>query len=202
MRRRSLRQFLIAAGQSLRRRLAFDSHGPRFVLGANIAALNFQPTLIIDADKNPGARHVGRIIDRKALVDRGDRLFEFAKAPIDLFGEFLHAFIFVRERPVFGKNRVVTRLLLFCQRRLCCRQTPQACRMPVGEIDREFAPFPTLGANTVGLLGQLFARQPIQQRRVLKPAAGVAGKEIAQNSPARRPHRPRRRRRQRGDPRS
>ena len=153
----------------------------RFILRPHVAALDFHPPGIIDADEDAGAGDVGRVIDRRTLVAGRDLLFEFGHPLVDLLGQLVGAFVFVGETAIFGKRCVIARLLFLADRRIVCRQSPQPIAVAVREVDCDFGPFPTLGADFLHRGVEFFAGEAIEQRHVLQPAAVVVHEKIAQN---------------------
>ena len=56
--------------------------------------------------------------------------------------------------------------------------------MAVGEVGRDLDPLPALGADGLGLPLQLLGDEPVEQGRVLQPAAVVGLEEVAQDDAA------------------
>ena len=56
--------------------------------------------------------------------------------------------------------------------------------MAVGEIERDLDPFPALGAQRFGFGGELLGDQPVEQRRILQPAAIVLLEQVAHDDAA------------------
>ena len=68
-------------------------------------------------------------------------------------------------------------------------QAAQAGGVAIGEVGSDRDPFPALGAQRFGLGLKLLDHQPIEQRRVLQPAAIVMLEQVAHDRRRRRPHR-------------
>ena len=86
--------------------------GGRLVLRTHKPALDLQCAGMVDADENSGAGDVGRIIDRGTLVEGRDLLLEFGEPLVDLLGQIVSAFVFLRERIILRERGFVTCLLL------------------------------------------------------------------------------------------
>ena len=84
----------------------------RFVFGTNIAAFNVEASICADADENASQRLVSGVIRNGARLNRGDRLFDFAKSLIDLIGQFVCVGVFGFEVFLFAHQSVEARLLI------------------------------------------------------------------------------------------
>jgi hypothetical protein len=100
-----------ALDDGLARRSRFDrrcrfvsvlDHDRGFVLWTDVAAIDCKHAFGIDADENAGNGDLGRIVADGTSVKRLYSRFQLAEALIDLVGQLVGAFVFLREPIVFG----------------------------------------------------------------------------------------------------
>lgn len=56
--------------------------------------------------------------------------------------------------------------------------------MAVGEADIDADPFPALGGDRLGRGGELVGHQPVEQGRILEPAAVIGLEQVARDDAA------------------
>ena len=98
---------------------------------------------------------------------------------VDLLGQILGVGVLVLEPIVLLPQSVPRRLLVGRHRHRVAPQLPQPEMVAVGEVGRDLDPLPPLGGHGLRLVAELLGRQPLQQRRVLQPAAVVALEQVA-----------------------
>jgi hypothetical protein len=78
------------------------------------------------------------------------------------------------------------RAFLVGHRRRITGQTPQTVAIAIGQVGRDLDPLPAFGRECLGLSLKLIGDQPVEEGRVLEPAAVITLEEIAQDDTARR----------------
>jgi hypothetical protein len=73
----------------------------QFVLGANVAMVDTQASVMSDADEGAGARDLRRIIGERTRFETLERPLQLAKPVVDLVRQFLDAGVFLRQAVVF-----------------------------------------------------------------------------------------------------
>jgi hypothetical protein len=119
--------------------------GLGLVFGADIAALDVEAAVAIQADENAGPRNLGRVEPDGAVVERLDLGFEFAKALIDLVGQFVGFCVLGLERVEFSLQGGAARGFLLAHVDGFAFEPAQAVGVAVGEIDGDSDPFPAFG---------------------------------------------------------
>ena len=76
--------------------------------------------------------------------------------------------------------------LLLGERALLADETAQIVGVAIREVGRDLDPLPALGADRFGFAVELLHDQPVEQGRVLQPAAIVGVEQIAQDEAASR----------------
>ncbi len=79
---------------------------------SDIAALDAQSAIGIDADEDAGAGDLGGIVDHRASIEGLQRRLDLAEPLIDLVGELLGLGVFRLQPVILGAQRVVAGLLL------------------------------------------------------------------------------------------
>jgi hypothetical protein len=74
----------------------------RLVLGTDVATLNAQVAIGVDADEHAGASDLCRIVGDGPLVEWFQRGLDLSKPPVDLVREFVRVGVFLLEAVVFG----------------------------------------------------------------------------------------------------
>ncbi len=150
------------------------------------AALDGKLPVMANADKDAGADHLIPVIAHGPILEGIQRLFDLAQTRIHIVGEFLGMGIFRLKRVEFVAQLFPFGTLRIAQVNGDAGQTAQTIAVAIGKIRRDLDPFPTLGGDSLALGLQLLAHQPVEQHRVLQPAAIVLLEEIAQDSATRR----------------
>ncbi len=156
------------------------------IVGADIAALDRELAVVADADEDTGPRHLVRAIAHRPGLEDLQRLLDLPEPRIHLVGQFLGLGILRLQLVELITELLTLGTLLIGQVDGGAGQTAHAAGMAIGEIHRDLDPFPALGGDGLRLGLQLLARQPVEQHRVLEPAAIVLLEEIAQHIAARR----------------
>ena len=162
----------------------FNRLGPCFVLRPNKAALDTQRAFVIDADKGAGSDDFGRIVADGPIFEDCKRTFDFAKPLVDFFGQFVGFGILFFQRFVLCHEGVVARLLVLGEFCGLAKRRRRPAVVAIREIGRECDPFPAFGAQCLRPGLKLFGDQPIEQRRILQPAAVVVLKQIPHHNAA------------------
>ena len=153
--------------------------GGGLVFGADIAALDVEAAVAIQADENAGPRNLGRVEPDGAIVERLDLGFEFAETLIDLVGQLVGLGVLRLERVEFRLQGGAARGFLLAHLDGFAFELAQAVGVAVGEIDGDRDPFPAFGGQGLGFLLQLVLDQAVEQGRVLQPAAAIVLEKIA-----------------------
>ena len=122
----------------------------RLVFGPDIAALDAQSAIAIDADEDSRAGDVSGIVNDGPLVESSERGLDFAEPLIDFFWQIVGLGVFVLEPLLFGLQRITARQLLVGEGNGLAGQPAQPGSMAVGKVGRDLDPFPTLGAKNFG----------------------------------------------------
>ena len=176
----------LARGGGLRRIAiaALDRLDRRFVLGADEAAFDVQRPLAVDADEDAGAGDLGRIVADGPVLERRDGGLDLAEALIDLVGQLVGLRVLLLKRVLFGLQRGEAGVLLFGEIDRLAGEAAQTGGVAIGEVGGDRDPIPTLGPQRLGLGLELLDDQPIEQRRILQPAAIVMLEEVAHDHAA------------------
>ena len=158
----------------------------RPVLGPDVATIDRKASISIQRDEDARARDLGGIEDQRPLFERFHRHLELTEPGIDLLGVFVLTGVLLLQRAVLGEERNVGGAFLVGQRRRIASQTPQTVAIAIGQVGRHLDPLPAFGRECLGLSLKLLGNQPVEEGRVLEPAAVIALKEIAQDDTARR----------------
>ena len=145
------------------------------------------PCPITILDRSLLARLVlGGIEDQGPLFERFHRHLELTEPGIDLLGVFVLTGVFLLQRAVLGEERNVGGRF---PRRSAAQdrsQTPLTVAIAIGQVGRHLDPLPAFGRECLGLSLKLLGNQPVEEGRLLEPAAVIALKEIAQDDTVRR----------------
>ena len=128
----------------------------------------------VDADEDAGAGDVGRVVDRRALVECLQLRLDLAE-PRHRPRRDIRALrrTLPRVPAEFGAQRLAGGLLLLAEGRRLAGQAAQPRGVAVGKIDRDLDPFPALAAQVFGLGASLLGDEPVEQCGILQPAAIV-----------------------------
>ncbi len=88
------------------------------------------------------------------------------------------------ERVLFGLQRGEAGVLLLGEIGRLAGEAAQTGGVAIGEVGGDRDPLPTLGPQRLGLGLELLGHQPIEQRRILQPAAIVMLEEVAHDHAA------------------
>ena len=146
----------------------------RLVLGPDIAAIDRETAVPIQCDEDARARDLGIIVDQRPLFERFHRHLELTEPSVDLLGVFVLAGVFLLQRAVLGEEHRVGRAFLVGHRRGFTGETPQTVAVAIGQVGRHLDPFPALGGQSFGFRLKLIGDQPVEEGRVLEPAAVIA----------------------------
>ena len=108
----------------------------RLVLRPHKATLDQERAVAVDADEGARAGDLGRIIDVRPLVERGQRLLDLAETRIDLVRQLVGVLILRFELRLFGAQRVDGRLLLVGDVGGRAVELPQAVIVAIREARR------------------------------------------------------------------
>ena len=158
----------------------------RFVFGPDIAAIDGQVAIRVDADEDASADDLGRIVDYRPIFEGSQRRLDFAETLIHLFGQFVGVLVFGFELGVFGFERVDRRLFFGREVRWRAFQFAQTMGVAVGDVDRHLNPLPAFGGDGLRLGFQLLGDQAVEQANILQPAAIILLEEIAHDDAASR----------------
>ena len=156
----------------------------RFVLRADIAALDAKLAGTVDADEGAGAGDIFGGIDDRALLESLERRFDLGKPGVDLLGDLVGVRIGRLELVGFGTKRLARRRFFLAQRLAFALEMAKPIGVAIGKVGRDLDPFPALGADRLGVAFELLGDEPIEEARVLQPAAVVALEEIAHDRAA------------------
>ncbi len=180
-------------------------HDRRLVFRPDIAPFDPQGPRAVNADKRAGASDLGRVEDDRTLLKGRERRLDLRQPLVDLLRDLVRFGVALLELVELGPEGVVGGRLLRGQRALLAGETAEIVGVAIGEVGCDLDPFPAFGANGLRVTVELFRDQPVQQARVLQPAAVIRIEEVAQDDPAReliglnadelrplvgRPHRP------------
>ena len=154
------------------------------VLRPHIAALDMQAAVGADADEDAGTRDLRRIVDHGPILKLAHRRLDLAQACVDLLRDFLGVSVLLLQLVQLRLESVARFGLLLRQRHLLAAQPAQPIGVAVGEVGGDLDPLPSLGADALRLPLQLCGDQPVEQRRVLQPAAVVGLEQVAQDDAA------------------
>lgn len=129
--------------------LAIDGDG-RLVLGTDITACDNEFAGAVDADENARVGDLGSVIDRRAVLEGGQRRLDLAKARIDLIGQLVVVGVFRLEPLIFLAQRLAGGALLVGQIEERGGQDAKAAIMVVGQIGIDLDPLPALGRDFIG----------------------------------------------------
>ena len=120
----------------------------RLVLGPDVAALDAQAAIGVDADEHAGAGDLGRIVDDGPLVERRERGLDLAEPLVDLVGQFVGVGILLLRA---GRIRPSGRRSARCSSSVRSTVSPVRRRRPsvwpYGKSRRDRDPLPALGAQ-------------------------------------------------------
>jgi hypothetical protein len=157
----------------------------RLAFRTDVAAIDRQRALRVDADEDAGARNVSRRIGHRTIVERGERVLDLAQPLIHLVRQFASLGIVGFELGVFGVERRDGRLFVLRESGGDALQPAQPAIVAVGEIDRDLDPLPALGGDDLGLGLQLLGDHTIEQSDIFEPAAIVGLEQVSQHDAAR-----------------
>ena len=163
---------------------ALDWLKRRFVLGADEAAFDVQRPLVVDADEDACASDLRRIVADGPVLERRDGGLDLAETLIDLVGQLVGLRILLLKRVLFGLQRGEAGVIVFGEIDRLASEAAQTGGVAIGEVGGDRDPIPTLGPQRLGLGLELLDDQPIEQRRILQPAAIVMLEEVAQDHAA------------------
>jgi hypothetical protein len=164
--------------------LAFACRNRLLVLRPHIAALDVQGAVRADADKDAGTRDLRRIVDNGPLLEFPQRRLDLAQARVDLLRDLIGVGVFLLQLVQLRLEGIACLGLLLRQRHLLAAQPAQPVRVAVGEVGSDLDPLPSLVANGLRFPLQLRGDEPVEQRRVLQPAAVVGLEQVAQHDAA------------------
>ena len=165
-------------------RAAFDRLDRRLVLAPDIAALDPQSAVDVDADEHAGAGDFGGVIGDRPFVERRQRGLDLAKPRVHLVRQLHGVGVFLLQGVMLGPQRFPGRAFLFGESNGLPGQAAQPVGVAIRKVERDRDPLPALRAQGLGLGLQLLVRQPVEQRRVLEPAALVVLEQVAQHDAA------------------
>ena len=151
------------------------------VLAADVAPLDLQAALAIDADEGAGMDDLGGLEDVRPVREGFERFLEFAETRIHLVRQFVGVFIFRLKRVVFGLEGIEARLLLGGQISRCSLEPAVPVIMAVGKAGGDIEPLPAFGGDRLGFRPQLVGDKTFEQSDILEPAAAILFEEIAQH---------------------
>lgn len=152
----------------------------RLVLRPDEAAFDAKPAIGVEHDEGADARHLGGIMDVRAVVQG-----------IELGAELLDLLVVVRSLRIFGIEFVVFGLQCIMLGQLLPRHlgglaidAAQAGGVAIGKVDGRLHPLPALALQGFGIGLQLREHELFEQRRILEPAAAILLEQIAQDDAA------------------
>ena len=156
----------------------------RFILGADIAALDTQAAVMADADEDAGHGDFIRLEADGTLLQGFHRRFDLAEPGVDIFRELLGVGVIVLKLIVFGFQCVEVRDLVLAHRLGLADDPAQTVGMAVGKVRADLDPFPALGADRFRMGFELFIDEFRKQASVMEPSAVVGLEEIAKDGAA------------------
>ena len=153
----------------------------RFILGPDEATIDAQGAFAVDADEDAGAGDLRGIVADRAILEGSHGRLDLAEPLVDLVGQLVGLGVLLLEGLLFGLERGEARLLLLGEGDGVAGQPTQAGGVAIGKVGRDRDPLPALGAQALGLGLELLDHEPIEQRRVLQPAAIVMLEQVAQD---------------------
>ena len=137
-------------------------HRRRLVFRTDVAAIDRQRPLRVDADEDAGARNVGRRVGHRPIDEGDERVLDFAQPLIHLVRQFASLRIVGFERGIFGIERRDGRLLVLRESGGDALEPAQPAIVAVGEIDGDLDPLPAFGGDGLGLGLQLLGDETIE----------------------------------------
>src|SRR5712671_7887590 len=114
--------------------LRLDRLYRRLVLWTNIAALDPQCPLAVDADERAGMCDLGEIIDDRPVIERCQHGLDFPEPPVDLFGYFVNFCVLLLKPIKLGFECIAGGGFLVGQIDGASVKPPQACRVAIGKV--------------------------------------------------------------------
>src|SRR5215831_15723839 len=139
----------------------------RLVLGTDIAALNAQTAVAINADERAGTRDLGGIVDDGPVSERFQRGFDLTEPPVDLLGHLFSLGVLLLEAIELGFQRVAGCDFLVSEIHNMSVEPAQASRVAIRKVRSDRNPLPALGAQLLGFGLELLDPETIEQRRIL-----------------------------------
>ena len=114
----------------------------RLVFRPDIAAIDHQAPVTIDADEHTGATDVVGVVESRTILEGRDRRLEFAETFVGRLGQFFSLAVFFFQLVIFRLQRVESELLLGGEDGKRAGQFTQAMGMVVGQFNRDRDPLP------------------------------------------------------------
>ena len=157
----------------------------RLILGPHVAALDAQGTGGVDTHERAGTRHLGRVIEDGPLLERCQGCLDLTEALVDVLWDLVGFGVALLQLVELGLQDIAGSHLVLGHRHFGAAEAAQPVRVAVGEVGRDLDPPPALRAHGLGFAPQLLGNEPIQERRILQPAAVVGLEQVAEDDAAR-----------------
>lgn len=156
----------------------------RLVLRPDEASFDAKPAIGVEHDEGAGARHLGGIMDVRAVVQGIELGAELLELPFNLLVVVRSLRIFGIELVVFGLQCIMLGQLLRRHLGGLAIDAAQAGGVAIGKVDGRLHPLPALALQGFGIGLQLREHELFEQRRILEPAAAILLEQIAQDDAA------------------
>ena len=156
----------------------------RLVLGPYIAALDAEDAGCVDADEGAGTRDLGCVIKDGPALEGLQRRLDLTEAAVDLLGDLVGLGVGLLKLAELRLQGIAGGYLLVGHGDLRAAEAAQAVGMAIRKVGCDLNPLPPFGTDGLGLAFDLLCNEPLQQGRVLQPAAVVGLEQVAQDDAA------------------
>jgi len=126
--------------------LRLDRLRRRLVLAPDIATLDTQFAVAVDADERAGKGDLGGIIDDGPVIERFQGSFDFAEPPVDLFRHLFNLRVLLLKAVKLGFQSGAARNFLVGEIDDMSVEPAQASRVAIGKVGSDRNPLPAFGA--------------------------------------------------------
>ncbi len=139
--------------------ILFHILGLALILGPDIAALDGERPVGLQADEGAGDGHVFGCVDDRPLLEADYGRLEFAKPRVDFLRQLVRVLVFVRERVVLALRLLELPLLVLVEFSDLPIDAAQAVRVAVRQLGRDLDPAPAFRGHALGLSFKLLRHQ-------------------------------------------